>query len=160
MSRTRLRGVALALVLGGLVGASLGACRGTLPPDARLSEPPAAASASSAKAEGAPPARASIPLAFRGEWNLRLQDCGSLANDGRLVVTGRRLEFHESSGEVVSVTGQGNGLIVKATMSGEGEAWEDTYRFHLSPDGQALDQRISPTDEGVRRLRCPGAAPD
>jgi hypothetical protein len=120
----------------------------------------AAAPASTENAEVALPAQDNIPPTFRGEWNFRLQDCGGLENDGRLVVTGRRLEFHEGSGEVVSVNGQGDSLIVKAAMSGEGEAWDETYRFQLSSDGQALDQRIAPTDKGVRRLRCPYPAPD
>lgn len=100
-----------------------------------------------------------IPAAFRGEWNLRLEDCGSVQHDGRLVIAAQALDFYESSGEVVSTAVQGDTLTVRAVMSGEGETWEETYRFRLSPDGRALLQPVPQDEEGVRRLRCPGVTP-
>lgn len=100
-----------------------------------------------------------IPAFFRAEWNLRLEDCGRLESDGRLVITARELEFYESRGKVISAAVVGDSLTVSAAMSGEGETWEESYHFRLASDGQALLQPVSQGDDGVRRLRCPGDLP-
>lgn len=136
----------------GLASALLGSCGEEGAP----TEPAPVASTSAA---GVVRPRATIPAHFRGEWNLQLNDCGGLQSDGRLVITARELEFHESRGKVISARSDGDALTVSAEMSGDGEMWEETYRFRLSPDRQALLQPVSHDDEGVRRLRCPRGAP-
>lgn len=152
MSRPLLRSVLLASA--GLASALLASCEeGGGPP-----APAPAASLPTSTADSAHPTT-EIPAPFQGEWNLRLEDCGGRESDGRLVIAGQELELHESRGEVVSVEVAGDTLTVSAAMSGEGETWEEVYRFRLSPDGQALQQPVSQDDEGVRRLRCPRDIP-
>ena len=138
----------------GLASALLGSCG-----EERAPTEPAPVASTSTSAAGVALARATIPAPFRGEWNLQLEDCGGLQNDGRLVITARELEFHESRGKVISASSNGEALTVSAEMSGEGEMWEETYRFRLSPDRHALLQPVSHNDEGVRRLRCPPGTP-
>lgn len=100
-----------------------------------------------------------VPAAFLGEWNMRREACGGHLNDSRLVISARGLELHESSGEVVSTAVEGDTLTVKAKMSGEGETWDETYRFRISEDGRVLLQLLFPDNESVKRLRCLGTTP-
>lgn len=90
-----------------------------------------------------------IPAAFRGEWNRVPADCGTGNNDSRLRIDAKRLRFHESSGEVIAVHGEGRTITVRARYSGEGESWEDARSFTLSQDGKTLSA------DGIERTRCP-----
>jgi hypothetical protein len=139
---------------GGVASALLAACTQEGAPTE-----PAPVASTSILAADAPPPQAAIPARFHGRWTLDLDDCGDFQSDGRLVITSRELAFHESRGTVISVSSEGDALTVSAEMSGEGETWEETYSFRLSPDRQALLQPVSDDDEGVRRLRCPTGTP-
>lgn len=139
-----------------LSGALLASCE-ERPRRAETATPPPASAPS--KPPAPPPQLLVIPAAFHGEWHLRLEDCGSSSSDGRLVITGDQLTFHESSGEAVSIVSEAAGLTVRAVMNGEGETWEETYRFLLSPDRNSLVQPGSGGGDGVRRIRCPATAP-
>lgn len=90
-----------------------------------------------------------IPAAFRGEWNRVAADCGTSRNDSRLRIDAKRIRFHESSGDVLAVRGEGAAIAVRARYSGEGETWEDERRFTLSADGKMLSA------DGMDRVRCP-----
>lgn len=89
-----------------------------------------------------------IPAAFRGEWNRTAADCGTGNNDSRLRIEAKRLRFHESSGDVIAVHGEGRTITVRARYSGEGETWEDARSFTLSEDGNTLSA------DGIERARC------
>ncbi|MCW4463688.1 hypothetical protein OK349_18435 [Sphingomonas sp. BT-65] len=89
-----------------------------------------------------------IPAAFRGEWNRTAADCGTGNNDSRLRIEAKRLRFHESSGDVIAVHGEGRTITVRARYSGEGETWEDARSFTLSADGNTLSA------DGIERTRC------
>lgn len=113
-------------------------------------EVPLPTSAASPSASPAPAARAgTIPERFRGEWNRVPADCGTGGNDSRLRIEPTRLRFHESSGEVASVRGEGRTITVRARYTGEGETWEADRSFTLSGDGKTL------TSDGMARTRCP-----
>ena len=90
-----------------------------------------------------------IPARFRGEWNRVAADCGTGRNDSRLRVEPGRLRFYESSGEVLSVRGEGRTIAVRARYTGEGETWEAERSLTLSADGATLSA------EGMERTRCP-----
>lgn len=118
-------------------------------------ETPAAAAAP--KAAAAPPPSDEVPDRFRGEWNMRLADCGTDMNDSRLVIGAREIRFYETSGPVVRVARPAPGEVaVTVALSGEGEGPENsTHRFRISPDGAEL----SMVGEGapLLRRRCPAA---
>jgi hypothetical protein len=113
-------------------------------PEAPLPTPVPSPSASPVAAE-----TGTIPARFRGEWNRVAADCGTGRNDSRLRIEPMRLRFHESSGEVVSVRGEGRTIAVRARHTGEGETWEADRSFTLSGDGKTL------TSDGMARTRCP-----
>lgn len=138
----------------GLLSLTLVFAGGTLAAGGR--DVPAGPTAASA---GLAQASRTVPAAFLGEWNMRRKDCGGHLNDSRLVIRAQELELHESSGEVVSAAVSGDTLTVKARMSGEGETWDETYRFRIFEDGRVLLQLLSPDNESVKRLRCPGTTP-
>lgn len=148
MSLPRLPFALLSLTLV-LAGGTLAAC-GEDALAVNASARPAAVSARSAQVSEAK----TVPATFLGEWNMRREDCGGHLNDSRLVISAQGLELHESSGEVVSTAVAGDTLTVKARMSGEGETWDETYRFRISEDGRVLLQLLSPDNQSVKRLRC------
>jgi len=117
--------------------------------------PPAAAAAPTPPPAAPAPVRpgpASLPAGFLGEWNATPVDCGTGRNETRLSISADRLEFHESSGPVTSVTAAGE-LEVSGTveLTGEGETRAQPFQFKLSPDGKALTD----ADGGLVRSRCP-----
>ena len=102
-----------------------------------------------------PGRREQIPVNFRGEWNARLEDCGTGRNDSRLVIDARTIRFYESRGEVTSVTRDGpRAISVEARYRGEGETRDRTTRMTLSGDSRRL------TVGGLTRLRCPTGPAD
>jgi len=95
-----------------------------------------------------------IPATFHGEWNASVPDCGTGGSDSRLRIAGDRVRFHESAGEVVSVTVHSDREItVVSRLSGEGQSWNDTRRWRLSPDGGTLQDITRAA--GLVRHRCP-----
>lgn len=96
-----------------------------------------------------PMSSAVIPAAFYGEWQRRIEDCGDFESDTRLRIEPNRLLFYESVGTVLAVTGKTHSITVRARYEGEGESWESSRSFRLSPDGRTLRA------EGMVRLRCP-----
>lgn len=123
---------------------------------------PTPESPASAAATSSPPATPAntaaartdtIPPRFQGEWNRVPADCGSGRNDSRLVLSGDRVRFHESSGRVMSVTRHGEDEVgIAVEMSGEGERWTAHYRFRLSQDGRELTDVGN--GSGWVRYRC------
>ena len=121
------------------------------PPASAGVAPPAAAPprAPSALAP-APVAAAAIPAAFLGEWNARLEHCGTSLNDSRLRVEPRQIWFFESHAVVGAVTVHDpRDVTVAGRFSGEGDTWQGRVRMVLSPAGDALT-----LGESTRR-RCP-----
>ncbi len=129
---------------------ALGACgEGTAPAPAAA---PAPAPAPTAPAPSPDPSQ--IPAAFHGEWNASLSACGSGANDSRLRIEGGRVRFHESAGEVKSVTVHSDREItVVARLTGEGQSWDHARRWRLSSDGATLEDITD--GSGPARHRCP-----
>lgn len=122
-----------------------------------MTESPTSAAATSpplASPTSKPAARTDIiPTRFQGEWNRVPADCGSGRNDSRLVLSGDRVRFHESSGRVMSVTRHGEDEVgIAVEMSGEGERWTAHYRFRLSRDGRELTDVGN--GSGWVRYRC------
>jgi hypothetical protein len=98
-----------------------------------------------------------IPATFRGEWNTRIQDCGTGRNDSRLIIDARSVRFYESRGQVTGVTRDGpRAITIDAAYTGEGRTWRRSTPMTLSRNGDRL------TIEGVVRQRCPtgGGLPD
>ena len=95
-----------------------------------------------------------IPARFHGEWNQDLSACGTGSSETRLRISGDRLRFYESAGEVSEVDIVNDRVIeVTAAYSGEGQTWTNERRLSLSPDGDTL----TVTGEGatMTRSRCP-----
>jgi hypothetical protein len=94
-----------------------------------------------------------IPAKFHGKWDESAEACGR-SSIMTLTVSENELRFHESIGEINSVTPDGeNALTVKGPFEGEGEQWEGTMRLELSADGNTL----TATNNGMAtpRVRCP-----
>lgn len=98
-------------------------------------------------------AAATIPARFHGEWNSDLSACGKPSLT-RLIVSGDKLAFYESSGAVREVDRESERVVsVAATYQGEGETWQATRRLSLSPDGDSLT--VSGSGATLTRQRCP-----
>jgi len=99
-----------------------------------------------------------IAVQFRGEWNAKIEDCGTGNNDSRLVIGTNKIEFYESTGIVRAAFMHGPfETLIVADMTGEGSTWLDSYKFILAGDGHYLS---SPSADGTRfvRYRCPAAS--
>ncbi|HEX6859696.1 MAG TPA: hypothetical protein VF138_05785 [Caulobacteraceae bacterium] len=99
-----------------------------------------------------PPAPKLTAASFRGEWNSKLEDCGTGNNDSRLVIGADTIAFHESSGPIKSVGIDGRTATFTSELSGEGETFDFSRTFRLSEDGKALTDLAS----GLTRQRCAG----
>lgn len=96
-----------------------------------------------------------IPAAFQGEWNERLEDCGTGKNDSRLRINASEVRFYESGGRVRGAFLSGPyELIIVLDMSGEGQTWMASHHFILASDGSYLSSK---SDDGslFTRYRCP-----
>lgn len=90
-----------------------------------------------------------IPAPFQGEWSAKTADCGKGSDVTRLTIAPGELRFYESSASVTGVTGTRGEIKVSARYTGEGETWDATRIFALSPDGNRL------MSDGMTRVRCP-----
>ncbi|MBB5687478.1 hypothetical protein [Sphingobium boeckii] len=91
----------------------------------------------------------SLPVAFLGEWNTNLQDCGTGRNESRLVIAPDKLQFYESDANVKSIKiHSSRSITIEASFSGEGELWNDTFEMVLSRSGDDL------TIEDNTRHKC------
>jgi hypothetical protein len=96
-----------------------------------------------------------IPARFQGEWNTKLEHCGTDRNDSRLRISADHIQFHESGGPVRAIVTQGElDLAVIAEMSGEGETWLFFRNFRLSAD-HAYMTDVTDKDFGIVCYRCP-----
>lgn len=138
---------------------ALTACAGTPegPSTPAGSAPSTAVTTSSSPTGGAPPttsttptAANTVPEAYHGHWNTRLTDCPGDSGEGRLIVEDRTMTFYESVGQVISVTPQSDRITVTLRLNGEGETWEETRTWTLSPDRNTL---TDVTDKATR-FRC------
>lgn len=91
-----------------------------------------------------------VPARFHGEWNSERSACGTGLSETRLRISGDRLRFYESVGDVRRVEVESERVIeVTAEYRGEGETWQDERRLSLSADGDSLT-----VDAGPVRYRC------
>ena len=132
------------------------------PNSAALAPGAAADSSTGGKARLAPPAPPPaspaaaeqtdiIPTTFQGEWNRRLDHCGTGLNDSALRVEPRVMRFYESRGDVRRVARTGErAASIEADFEGEGETWSETVQLTLSADGEQL---TTGSDEPRRRCR-------
>lgn len=94
-----------------------------------------------------------IPPAFHGKWSEKIEDC-TQDGEGNLTVSRKALAGYENYGTVKKVTVNGPlDIVVFAKNAGEGETWESTRRFRLSPDKKLL-MDITYKEPNVL-LRCP-----
>jgi hypothetical protein len=146
---------ALAIAFAG--GLALSACHGSpepaadvpthVPEDHPSPTPPAAPPAR----PPAPARDAIVPARFRGQWDGTRDGC-RVPGELHLVLAADRVVFHESGGPVLRAKERGDDLELTVQLSGEGETWEDGYRFRLADGGQRL---IDLGAGGAVRIRCP-----
>jgi hypothetical protein len=132
-----------------IAGLYLAACQPKAP---ELAGPPPQEAAPAPSPVEPPPLVTGIPAKFHGKWDSSAEDCGR-ASIMTLTISGNELRFHESIGEITSVTPEGdNAVNVTGPFEGEGEKWEGEMRLELSADGNTL----TTTNGGVAtpRVRC------
>lgn len=152
------------LVLALALAAAAAGCSDRTPADgdADTTAPPATAPAPTPPTDTTPPqgddappaddSTAFVPARFQGRWATDAAACASTSHESQLMIGADRIEFHESSGTVKSVMSSGSDITVVASVTGEGETRDATYRFRLSDDGNMLTEMSSGT--GMMRHRC------
>lgn len=101
-----------------------------------------------------------IPERFHGLWDSAADGCDP-ASDTRIRITGSRLEYYESVGDVSRVSAAGDDVIAELAMTGEGMTWTDRIRLQLTSAGGREALLVLPesgSDAGLRpapRWRCP-----
>lgn len=94
-----------------------------------------------------------IPDPWIGEWNERLEDCGTANNDSRLRIERDRVFFYESGGIVRGAFLHGPfEIVIVLDMSGEGQTWIDAHHFVMSASGNYIR---TAGDDALVRYRCP-----
>jgi hypothetical protein len=95
-----------------------------------------------------------VPKQFRGEWNVKLNLCGTYDEDGRLVISERAISYYESIGPVRAViVANPRDVVVIAQVRGEGETWLARHHLLLSNDLSILTEVFG--SHSVSRFRCP-----
>lgn len=97
-----------------------------------------------------PPAANTVPEQFQGDYAADIAACTAPGHVTRLTIGDSRIEFHESSGEIIAVEARGNDIDITARLTGEGETREAASSFRLSDDGQTLTDTVN----GLARQRC------
>lgn len=103
-----------------------------------------------AKPGASPAMTQDIPVRFRGRYAADARSCRQTGAESALELQARRIEFHESSGEVLAVKVGGSEIAIDARMQGEGETSRRSYRYRL----EAGDNTLVDADGGLRRVRC------
>ncbi|MCB2089575.1 MAG: hypothetical protein R3E18_04185 [Sphingomonadaceae bacterium] len=102
-------------------------------------------------------AEGTIPARYLGVWDYVKGSCAR-ESDMRMDIKPGDITFYESTGDVTSITAEGEDVLVELAMEGEGEKWVETLRLVLSEDGQGLDvtdgQKPKVADEYPRK-KCP-----
>lgn len=93
---------------------------------------------------------ATVPERFHGDYAANAEACAMPGHESRLAIAATRIEFHESSGEVIAADVSGNDIGITASVTGEGETRDVGYSFSLSDDGRALTDSVN----GLTRERC------
>jgi hypothetical protein len=92
-----------------------------------------------------------VPTAFRGTWSGSRSTCGKPGDDMALAISGDRLVFYESVGQVMTVKLLSpRSIRLTATYSGEGDTWMSSATLTVSTDGNTL--RL----DNAKRVRCSG----
>ena len=95
-----------------------------------------------------------IPAAFVGVYDRDGAACASAGSEERLEVSPVALHFHESIGEVRSVSAESDRTIsVEADFQGEGESWRNRLRLSLGA-GETLVV-TQPDGSSLTRIPCP-----
>lgn len=144
MSRSALRATTPALVVAFALAAGCDAGPGTAPEAGAEVRP-------GAGQDPAPPGDdGRVPERYQGAYAADALACERPGDPTRLDIAGDAIAFHESSGRVLRAAADPGGLALTAALTGEGEAWEATYRFGLSADGRVLTDLHG----GMARVRC------
>lgn len=135
-----------------VAGLGLAACQPKQPKQPELAGAPAQETAPAPAPVEPPPLVMSIPAKFQGKWDESAAACAT-ASILTLTISGNELRFHESIGEITSVTPEGdNAVKVAGPFEGEGEKWEGEMRLELSADGNTLTTTNNGT--ATPRIRC------
>ena len=79
-----------------------------------------------------------IPADYHGVWDYVDGTCQP-ESDLRMEISGERIVFYESVGEVTNVASETNGdRIVTLAMSGEGETWASKLRLQMDSRGMRM----------------------
>ncbi len=134
-----------------IAGLGLAACQPKEPEPELAGAPPQEAALAPTPTEP-PPLVTGIPAKFQGKWDESAAACAT-ASILTLTISGNELRFHESIGEITSVTPEGdNAVKVEGPFEGEGEKWEGEMRLELSADGTTLTTTNGGT--ATPRVRC------
>lgn len=96
-----------------------------------------------------------LPSGFLGVWGAESDQCGTELDDLRLTLHPHRLQFHESDGQLISISASSDlEIVIAAEMSGEGETWRTYRHFSLSDDGSRLSDITDAPELIVVRHRC------
>jgi len=97
---------------------------------------------------------AAIPTQFLGEWNSRLDACGTNEWDP-LIIDAHSLDFSDYAGRVQRIIRHGaRAITISADYSAEGHGWQRVNRFVLSRSGTELTIH-APGGVLGRYHRCP-----
>lgn len=113
------------------------------------------ASEASATAE---PSSDTIPARFHGLWDV-MDNMGSCEewSDMRLEIEPARVIFYEAPSEVITVSEQGNAVVLDIAGEAEGESFTSTIGLRLNDAGQLIvvDPENPQQDALFARGRCP-----
>ena len=97
----------------------------------------------------------SIPAQYHGEWRADLANCGGPAEDSKLVVAAKEIQFPSATGKVMAASATSTGMTIVGEFKGEGMEWRQPLTLDLSPDGKVLSTAASAKGEVIARQKCP-----
>lgn len=104
-----------------------------------------------------------MPARFQGDWNIKMEDCGTGDNDSALSIDAHWIRYYESGGPIRAVIVRGNSVALIAELTSavdEKETWDAPIKLELSANGAVLtDKTSSADDHPMVRYKCPSHQP-
>ncbi|WP_444898210.1 hypothetical protein [Microbulbifer sp. SSSA005] len=97
-------------------------------------------------------AMSTVPPKYQGQWAGTEESCNASSSADSMTLAGSRIQFTESSGQLMSASQSDGNLHLVFNMQGEGEAWKSEEVYSLTSGGKVLVRYTQ--DSTFKYFRC------
>ncbi|WP_444931892.1 hypothetical protein ACJJIF_09040 [Microbulbifer sp. SSSA002] len=93
-----------------------------------------------------------VPPKYQGQWAVTQESCNNAAPAASMILASDRVQFKESSGQLMAASQSDNNLHLVFNMQGEGEVWKSEEVYSLASGGDVLVRYTQ--DSTFQYFRC------